>query len=374
MPSKVESERFFDLGASLALRDLAEKLHIKVLDSSSFKHTNKSALSAVIGVDTNYNPTIFPRDIKAHFCFTTRPYSCLRPKGWDNQSLARFYKLVHMDYGALMHSLSHGDGVFDFLELRYYDFVFIATNYHKNLIESKQATFYQQTYTKIFSVGSGKFEEIVSAFSDYSPPQTIRTIAYMPRWCDGEGLQDYCSFMRIFPYLLDLAKCGHIELIFRPHPNMYDHFVNATKILTKQQWEAMTQELDSLPNATLDTNPSLLETFCKADVLISDASSMLVYGFLSGKPTIYTQNQIGGEVNNWALQWLQGCFIANDTHDLHKILLSLQNDCKSTMRPKILIREEIIEKCFTFLQPSSTEAIKQILLADIHSYTNTTKG
>lgn len=316
----------------------------------------------IIGFDKTYKPRIFPQDLSAHYCITTRPYSGLRPKGWENENIALFSKLCHIEYGVLVHATNHlANCIYDKEELKYYSFVFSPTRFHRRLLmQNLRET---KHLCKAMSVGFAKFEAMLSIPHNppksHNPPKNL-TILYMPRWASGE----YCTFMRYMDYFLKMAKMGKIKLIFRPHPNMYDHFVKTAQIITESQWQNLIIELETSPNTSLDSAPSPMESMKKANVIISDASSMLIYAFLSGKAVIYTQNELGGEVNNWALRWLRGCFIANNLCEIEELLLRLGCDYSAMMKSKISQREEILRQDFLFLRKGANASIGKILLND----------
>ena len=99
------------------------------------------------------------------------------------------------------------------------------------------------------------------------------------------------------------------------HPNMYDHLVESN-LLSKQQWQGIKDCVEKY--GFWDTRPSIMESFSDSDIIISDTSSMLIYAFLSGKPTIYTQGDDMAEICAWALRVAQGVFIAKASKNYYK--------------------------------------------------------
>lgn len=145
---------------------------------------------------------------------------------------------------------------------------------------------------------------------------------------------------------------------------MHDTKQGNHNILSGAQWQEFVARF-SAPNLSLDTNPSYEDSFKKADVIISDASSTIVYAFLANKPVIYTQNLMGGELNNWALKLLQGCFIIDTLDSMQDLILRLQNDFQGTIAPLQCRREEILKSCFYFPPKGSVACIIDTLLADV---------
>ena len=214
-------------------------------------------------------------------------------------------------------------------------------------------------FTQILVVGSCRLEKIRNTdFFKQSNTTHKLTVCYMPRW----NIHDSHSTFFVYKDLLwTLARGDKITLIWRPHPLMYDEYVKRQKILTQEQWD----NLIATPNVVLDINPSYFDSFKKADVLISDTSSMLTYSFVSGKPTIYTQNIMSKEVNNWAAKWIYtGCFVINTVDSLKALLENLQEEYHNTIAPLQNHHEKILNESFYFPQDGSVQRIINILVAD----------
>lgn len=351
MPTLVQSQNFYDLGATKSLQAFADKIHTPI----TYTLDSQARVQCVLGFDTQMRPTLFPNQTQAQYCFTTRPYGSLRPKGWSNANIAECMKLCCVEYGILIFSAKDNNVAYADEYLRYYDFVFAPTIFHQYLIQKHQKSL---NFMQILVVGYSRLETIAN--TDFSKPLAKKlTICYMPRWnsCDSHS-----TFSIHMDLLWTLAREDKITLIWRPHPNMYDHYVVATKLWTQKQWD----ELSCTPNVYVDTNPSYFDSFAKADVLISDTSSMLVYSFLSGKPTIYTQNILGGELNNWAAKWVyKGCFVINDTDTLKVFLEQLQENYHEMMSYLQNQHKEIVKESFCFSQEGSVQRMIDTLITDV---------
>ena len=351
MPTLVQSQNFYDLGATKSLQAFADKIHTPI----TYTLDSQARVQCVLGFDAQMHSTICPSDTQAQYCFTTRPYDSLRPKGWSNADIAECMKLCYVEYGILIFSANNNNVAYADEYLRYYDFVFAPTIFHQYVMQKHQKSL---NFMQILVVGSSRLETIAN--TDFSKPfEKKPTICYMPRWnsCDSHS-----SFFMHMDLLWTLARRDKITLIWRPHPNMYDHYVKATKLWTQEQWD----ELSCTPNVYVDTNPSYFDSFAKADVLISDTSSMLVYSFLSGKPTIYTQNILGEELNNWAAKWVyKGCFVINDTDTLKVFLEQLQENYHEMMSYLQNQHKEIVKESFCFSQEGSVQRMIDTLITDV---------
>ncbi|MDY2823021.1 MAG: CDP-glycerol glycerophosphotransferase family protein [Helicobacter sp.] len=358
MPTLVQSGNFYDLGATKALQEFSKKIHTPI----TYTLDVNARVQCVVGFDSQMQVTLYPETTQAHYCFTTRPYDSLRPHGWSNADIAECMKLCYIEYCADVFSIQEGiETFYDFRYLRYYDFIFSPTIFHKYLVESRQES---DSFAKIIATGSALFENIVN--TDFSKPLgggSKPYVCYMPRWNTTDSHSTFSVYRDL---LWTLAREDKIVLIWRPHPNMYDHYVKNTKILTQEQWDFFA----TAPNVFLDNNPSYFDSFKKSDILISDTSSMLTYAFLSGKPTIYTQNLMGGELNNWSARWIyQGCFVVNNRDSLEKVLYEIQKNYDSIMFSLQSSYKKIVNESFSSSLGAEVHRIlKDILVEDIKTY------
>ena len=378
MPSRVESSAFYDLNASLSTQSFAQKVQTQAilvqdmldssLDSSLARAKSLRALAqclestlatspkplCLIGFDSALNAPITPQDLAAHYCFTTRPYDSLRPVAWSNPRIAQVSKLCYIEYGVYMFSSFDEISAYDYRLLRFYDYYFAPTPFHAKLSASKQG---DKSLLHIMLSGSAYFESLISLASHKSHAKPLRVL-YVPRWaaCDSHS-----TFSRYIEPLIEAAKQGHFRLHFRPHPNMYDHLVESN-LLSKQQWQSIQACVEKY--GFWDTRPSIMESFSDCDVIVSDTSSMLIYAFLSGKPTIYTQGDDMAEISAWALRVVQGVFIATTQVELLHILQDLCTDYGKAFAPKAAARSYILQQNFYSPKQGVIAAITHTLLQD----------
>lgn len=383
MPSRVESSAFYDLNASISTQSFAQKVRTQailvqdILDSSGLDSSLARAKSlrtaklaqwlesslaqspkpvCLIGFDSALNVPITPQDLAAHYCFTTRPYDSLRPVAWSNPRIAQVSKLCYVEYGVYMFSSFDEISAYDYRLLRFYDYYFALTPFHTKLSASAQG---DKSLLHIMLSGSAYFESLISLASHKSHAKPLRVL-WTPRWaaCDMHS-----TFLRYVDVLLERAREGRFLLHFRPHPNMYDHLVVESKILSKQRWQDIKESIDRY--GKWDTRPSIIESFSDCDVIISDTSSMLIYAFLSGKPTIYTQGHSTAEISAWALRVVQGVFITTTEGELLQVLDDLCLHLPQAFAPKAALRSYILQQNFHFPKQGASSAITQALVQDM---------
>ncbi|WP_407380799.1 hypothetical protein [Helicobacter sp.] len=404
MPSRVTGARFYDLGASQSLREFAAKMQCQVimqrdlaiqhlampyLDTApASSNAHRQNLLCIIGFDELglesmadlSGDRVFdvcylsPCDCRAHYCFTTRPYNELRPEPWHSKRIALTSKLCYVEYGIHAFGLHEDNGsiiAYHSDHLRYYDYLFSPTAFHAAVAQSQQ---HGDSLLRIQVTGSARFEELIAyatrdldssspAVYTSSIPSTEQScqesshtnharklrVLYLPRW-SPEDL--HSTFLHYMKPLLDLAKSGKISLHFRPHPNLYVHLVHGGRFMTQAQWNELQNDIRQY--GYWDESHSILESFARADVLVSDTSSMLIYAFLSGKPTIYTQGSFKAEPNSWALRVVQGCLIASSIDDLLGLLARFCDDYEATAALRGRFWQEIVSQ--NFYLPESTSA------------------
>lgn len=289
------------------------------------------------------------------YIFLNRPYHNLRPRQYGSWILRNYSKLCHITYATCIFKGTVQDTVCGFQHLKYYDFVFAETDIHKKIyLDYKKK--YIDCATEVYTVGSPKFEEILKY--DYINNNVGKfTVLYTPRWNMKDSTS---SFFDLYEYFFDLVKeHQEISYIFRPHPLMEEEFKK--NIWKNGEWNKFIQEFAKFENANIDTSPDYLETFKKADVLISDVSSMLAEFLLTKKPIIY-MHKVNDIFNEFGLELAEGYYHCNTADEVHSTLSKLMNG-KDTLREK---REAIINKYYYFPQNGVAEAIRDRLLNDFN--------
>lgn len=111
------------------------------------------------------------------------------------------------------------------------------------------------------------------------------TMLWTPRWNKGQGL---CSFFDLREPLMRFTE-NHPEfkLILRPHPLMFQT-MRQTRDMKEEDFVELEKWFADRDNAELDIGGDFWPSVQKADVLLSDTSSMIVNYAITGKPVIHT--------------------------------------------------------------------------------------
>lgn len=143
---------------------------------------------------------------------------------------------------------------------------------------------------------------------------------------------DFVSFFKENPEL---------EIIIRPHPLMFSHFLSRG-VLSVSEYQNIINTIEGQGNMSLDVSADYLNSFEKADVLISDLSSLIVEFFITGKPIIYC-----GETTAFCPEcqrMAEGFYIADDFATVRDSILSLHHDNDSLRENRKKIVFDVFKK------------------------------
>ena len=119
-------------------------------------------------------------------------------------------------------------------------------------------------------------------------------VLWTPRWSVDEK-NDRSFFFDYFDTLIEyFINHTEMRLIIRPHPLMFKNFIDMG-ILTTEKYNQIINRVNDIHNIDWDKNYNYLESFSKADILISDFSTLVIEYFITNKPIIYC----GGNVNTF---------------------------------------------------------------------------
>ena len=138
---------------------------------------------------------------------------------------------------------------------------------------------------KVFDLGYPRFDLLFDT-KELSNDKNI-VFTWIPRWSTDGKYNDETGFFKYSEFLINYFKIHKdIYLIIRPHPNMFNHFINSG-IMSKEDVENYYLNINQIDNIEMDYNLDYLDTLKKSDVLIADMSSINFEFFLMKKPIIY---------------------------------------------------------------------------------------
>ena len=220
---------------------------------------------------------------KPDYVFIQRPYDNYLPDNYSVEEISKYTKICYIPYGyqlAYIQDVSLAPQILNNISL------FFAEN--DVVYEYDKKTVSGNKKTVVFNIGYPALDknlktitEPKSAFSNINKDEF--KVIWTPRW---SVYKEYyaTTFFEYNSYFVNYAKKHKkLKLIFRPHPIMFNHFMDL-KIMTKQQ---INKYIKSFPdNMYYDTQGDYFKTFIDSDVLVTDWSSILLDYFILGKPII----------------------------------------------------------------------------------------
>ena len=156
---------------------------------------------------------------------------------------------------------------------------------------------------------------------------------------------------------------SNIDILVRPHPLMFDHFVNSG-IMTKNDVENFNQSCKERNNIRIDGEKEYHATFWNSSVLVCDYSSMIIEYFCCAKPIIYLTYKEDIEYTDQMKLMLECSYIVNTEDELIKTIEQLANGND----PLAVKRNEICNKFFlNDVNLHASANMKQLLIDKCYS-------
>ncbi len=223
-----------------------------------------------------------------NYVFYTRPYNDTYPKCLQSKNVSRFAKTCLIEYGYdISNDKKMKDVTFNCDFANFLSMFFASTkreiDYAKN--------FYGKDVLKtrfIYDVGFPRFDLIKRRENDTNK----KTVLWTPRWTlDSKNRStSRSSFLVYDKEPFNWAKKNpNTDLIFRPHPRLFDNYIDSKKI-TEQEYLQLLKEMEETPNVTYDKSGDYFESINKTDIFVSDYTGLLIEFALTGKPVIYFGN------------------------------------------------------------------------------------
>ena len=320
-------------------------------------HGYKEAVNALIGRDTWFDLKAFQPDYVIYNRFD-RPM----PIPYTSSVVSTYSKICFIEYGTPL--IRFEEGMVDKKFVANTFCYFAESQSIKSIIDSWNSLKNLLGLSISVCCGIPAVENAYNAREDCSPSWDFSgnafRIIYTPRWTMDPAWGG-SSFLKYKKQFLDLAdQYDDIDILIRPHPLMFDHFVD-TGLLTLDDVSAYQKECEKRNNTSLDTEKEYLATFWNSSVLICDYSSIIIEYFVTGKPIIFLAYRDNIEYTQQMNTLLQGCYLANNEQELVKTILQLKNgdDPLFEIRKKICEEELLIHG-----NTSVSNNMKSVLLAN----------
>lgn len=258
--------------------------------------------------------------LKPDFIFLQRPYDIYMPSAFSMYNLSRFAILCYVPYGYEFVNGKH-------LEIEYNESA--RNNLGLIFSESTQMAEYCNNFSKklinkgarrIYDIGYPRFDLLKKEKHSSS---RHKTFLYLPRWSLTEE-NDSSSFLIYYENFISFfEKHKEHNLIIRPHPLMFDHFISLGK-LTKKDIQDIMRRVENMENVVFDKNKNYLSSFSESDCLIADYSSLLIEYFITLKPIIYCgKTDSFNEIGNLLAECM---YHVSNWHEIYQVMLQIIQD------------------------------------------------
>lgn len=302
------------------------------------------------------------KTFKFDYVFFSRPYNAYMPKEYSSKNVCRYTKICSVLYAINMTEETR-DVVLnkDFYRNVYCYFAETMSAKNHNYKNFKLA--HKLGLQKTCFYGMPALEQIVNSIKENSLSWKFSNnkfrVMWTPRWTTELHLGG-SNFFTYYKWLITYAKeRNDIDFLIRPHPLMFDNFVNKG-LMSAEEVENYKHQVSELNNIEFDKEKEYINTFWESDVLVSDTSSMVAEYFVTGKPLVFCMSNMILEPEEHTKKILEGCYVVNNSTELKECLERLSRG-EDILKGK---RREIIQEVFGDTLYTATDRIVNELIHD----------
>ena len=284
------------------------------------------------------------------YVFFSRPYDIYLPTKLRSYNVIRKSKCCYVPYGfSGSNVFNEGNTRVDFFRNMY--FSFFDT---EQMVSEIRKKFTNKEWERhhFMCCGYPALERYLETEVLPSGKDT-KVLLWTPRWSYDPiiGGSNFLEYKDVFLTLPELyPKC---QFIFRPHPLMFEELVKKNLITVCEVEEYIYKLREA--HIEYDSNTPLYEAIAKADVLITDYSSIIVEYYMTGKPIIYCNKGI--ELNALYSKLVQGAYVVNNVEEL---IISIAQLIKGE-DPLKISRKQMIKDEFAIHKNASGKIVDMIL-------------
>lgn len=283
--------------------DFANKNNNLSYENNYFINNYSEAIKVI-----NSNGSII--DIKSlglDYVFYQRPYDHYLPKEIRSSEVFKYSRCCYIPYGYSGADVFN-TGNTNLTFFRNISYVFLESDYMKKVFELKFKNKIMRKYQHFESLGYPS----LSQFFEMHQVSGIRNILWTPRWSYDQRIGG-SHFFEYKDVIMKL-KSDHsdINMVFRPHPLMFEQFISQGLMDDKEVEKFKDQLISYMIEYDCDSVISI--AIQKADLLITDYSSIIINFFLTGKPIVYCKAEY--DLNDDYLQLAEGMYIVDNQEQL----------------------------------------------------------
>lgn len=300
--------------------------------------------------------------LELDYIFYPRPYNDFLPPAYDSALVSRYCRICLVMYGMSM-TEQIIDTVMERSFFRYVYCYFAESPYVMARNRKMGALLHTLGLQKSVYKGLPGMEEIAAKKGERSSAwdfsQNSFRVIWTPRWTTDPALGG-TNFFLYYQALLDYAQeHGQMDFLFRPHPLALENF-QKTGEMTAQQVQDFLDQIQALPNVSLDSQKEYFSTMWGASVLVTDISGIMPEYFVTGKPMIYCASNMPLTPSPHTKTMLDGCYTVYNREELFACLEQLA----AGQDPLAEIRQKIADELYGGLNSSPSRGILEELAKD----------
>ena len=286
------------------------------------------------------NDWIDLKELKFDYIFYTRPYNHFMPHIYSTENVKQYARI-----GSLIYGMVTTKDIFE---------VTMNTNFYKDVyIYYAETSIAMKMYKKKFPIttllglrkvqfhGYPVFEQIVkdknkiSTSWDFSKNEY--RVMWTPRWTTAKNLGG-SNFFVYYKSLIEYANENqNVDFLLRPHPLTFGNFIK-TGEMTQQEVEDYINQVENIPNMSMDKEKEYNGTIWGSSALITDISAFLPEYYITGNPIIFCASNMFLEPTKETEMMLKGCYVSYSAEETYDYLDKLKSgeDSLKTVRQKVI--------------------------------------
>lgn len=255
-------------------------------------------------------------DLKPDYVFFQRPYDTYLPVCYRSKAVSRYAKICYVNYAynfSEIYKLTMEKIFFRNVYL-----FFAETDEYKQYNVKRLAASHRREYQKSFSLGYPAFQDFMEHKPKIEKGNHEFRILWTPRWSEDIEVGG-TNFFRYKDKVVDyVRKREKTSLIFRPHPMLFSHSLEVGR-MSQQEVDGYLSNFQG--RLEYDEEKEYANNFWRADVMLTDFSSVIMEYFLTGRPIVFCPTTI--KVNEFFRDILSVNYTAETWEEAEKILSML---------------------------------------------------
>lgn len=297
------------------------------------------AINTVIGE----NSWLDLKSLNLEYIFYPRPYDVLLPQDYYSDKVSKYSKICFIMYGISLSQEGHRLMQKSFMSNVY--LYFAETEEAKEYNIQLNRLLHYLGMRKTLCCGYPMMDHILKYRDTPSDAWQFShnpfRVLWTPRWTSNITLGG-SNFQRYYPVLLNLAKeHPDIDVLHRPHPMTFDHFIQTGK-MTASEIEEYKALCHSMPNSQLDEAPNYEATLWNTTIFVTDVTSLLPEFFVTGHPILFCETEGKLPYTDFSRRMLDCCYIINNADELIRTTLMLKNGTDPLREKRHALKENLI--------------------------------